>query len=218
MHLHLCFMISKFKKILITPYFGDFPEWMNKFEPPKGYDWLLDTDLESFKKRVKDKLGIEYPGTYGSGKVWDYRCALGLLYEEEIKGFDFWGTMDFDVVFGDVDNWFTDEILNGVDVWSNHDSYVCGFWSLYRNCKEVNELFKQCPIWMQYMDMPEPTGWVEGRYSIILEQSGLRYKYSMFQGDPYHPPFNLKKENGKLYQDGEEVAMLHFRRSKKFPL
>jgi hypothetical protein len=210
--------MANLKKILITPYFGTFPEWMDKFEVPKGYDWFLDTDLDAFKKRVKDKLGIDYPGTYGSGKVWDYRCALGLLYEEEIKGFDFWGTVDFDVVFGDVNKFFPDEELTKLDIWSNHDSYVCGFWSLYRNCKDVNELFMKYPFWEDKLSTPDCLGWVEQQYSKLLEQSGLRYKYSMFQGDPYHPPFNLKKEDGKLYQDGVEIAMLHFRRDKKWPL
>ena len=206
-------------KILITPYFGKLPEWMDKFEPPKGYTWLLDIDLEKFKHRVKEKLGIDYPGVYGSGKVWDYRCALGLLYEEEIKGYDFWATMDFDVVFGDVNKFFPDEELEKLDIWSNHDTYVCGFFSLYRNTPNVNRLFLDCRGWTDYLFRPEPNGWVEKEFSRTLELSGLRYKYSGdLQGNPYNPPFNLKKEDGKLFQDGVEIPMLHFRRSKKWPL
>jgi hypothetical protein len=216
-HLHICFM-EKLKKIMITPYFGQFPEWMAKYEPPIGYDWLLDTDLDKFKKRVKDKLGIDCPIVAGTGKVWDYRCALGLLYEEEIKGFDYWGFTDFDCVYGDVDKWFTDEQLSELDVWSNHHSYVCGCWSLLKNSDEVNRLFMRYDNWKEMMIYPEANGWVEQEYSRLLEQSRLKYKYSFFQGNPYNPPFNLKKEDGKLFQDGEEVAMFHFRRSKKFPL
>lgn len=206
------------KKILLTPYFGELPSWFDKFEPPVGYEWLLDTNLDSFKKRVKDKLGINYPGEYGTGKVWDYRCALGLLYEDEIKGFDFWGTMDFDMVFGDVNKWFNDETLNTLDIWSNHDTYVCGCWTLYRNNRTVNSVFMQDQYWKSYLVDAEPNGWVEGKYSRIVENSGLRYRYSFFQGDPYHPPFDLKKENGKLFQNNIEIPMLHFRRMKRFPL
>ena len=210
--------MSKLKRILICPYFGDLPEWWDKYEWPEGYDYILDTDLEGFKKRVRDKLGIDYPGVYGSGKVWDYRCALGLLYEEEIKGFDYWGTCDFDVVFGDVDKWFPDEELSQLDIWSNHDTYVCGCWSLYRNNPIVNRLFSWDEHWKDYMTLPTPNGWVEKSYSRLVEGSGLKYKYSFFQGDPYNPPFNLKKEDGKLFQDGVEIPMLHFRRSKIYPL
>lgn len=206
------------KKILITPFFGDMPEWMDKFEPPKGYEWLLDTDLEKFKARVKEKLGIEYPGVYGSGKVWDYRGALGLLYAEEIANYDFWATMDFDMVFGDVNKWFDDETLNGLDIWSNHPTYICGPWTLYRNTESVNKLFTNHAQWKEIMTSPEATGWIEEGYSRVVEQSGLRYKYSFFQGDPYHPPFNLIKVEGKLFQDDVEIPMLHFRRDKKWPL
>lgn len=223
--------MAPLKKILITPYFGKFPEWMDKFEPPKGYDWLLDTDLEAFKKRVRDKLGIEYPGVYGSGKVWDYRGALGFLYEEEIKGFDFWGTMDFDVVWGDVGKWVTDELLNELDLFSSHDKYICGFFNLYRNSKEMNELFKRYPDWKDKMIHAEPNGWVEEEYSRTLEASGLRYKYTFYQGWPWTKQPILKKEDGKLFQfinndegrvlgvDGwTEIAYFHFRYSKSWPL
>lgn len=196
------------------------PEWMAHFQPPVGYTWLLDTNLELFKKRVKDKLGFDYPGLPGTGKVWDYRCALGFLYEEEIEGYDFWATMDFDMVFGDVNKWFPDEKLKELDIWSNHNTYVCGCWSLYRNTPAVNNLFFKSHklIWEYNMITPECTGWVETEYSRLVERSGLRYKYSFHQGDPYNPPFNLKKIDGKLFQDDIEIPMLHFRRTKTWPL
>jgi hypothetical protein len=208
--------MAALKKIILTPFFGAFPEWMDKFQPPEGYNWLLDTDLVDFKNRVKMKLGFDFHCEWGGTKIWDYRSALGYLYEEEIKGYDYWATMDFDVVFGDVNKFFPDEEIEKWDVWSNHDSYVCGFWSIYRNCKEVNELFLSG---LEFLKHKEINGWVEGLYSRLLENSGLEYKYSGdLQGDPYHPPFNLKKEDGKLYQDGIEIPMLHFRRRKIYPL
>jgi hypothetical protein len=214
----------KTSKIFLTPYFGNFPEWMDKYTQhfneqlkPKGYDWLLDTDFDGFKKRVKDKLDIEYPGQIGTGKVWDYRGSLGLLYEEEAKGYDFWGHTDFDVVYGDVDKWVTDEFLSELDVHSNHIDYVNGCWTLYRNKPEVNELFLKAD-WKKYMTQPEANGWIEGPYSRELEKSGLRYKYTFWQGNPYTLTPNLKLVDGKLYQDGEEIMMFHFRRSKRWPL
>ena len=216
--------MANIKKIFITPFFGDFPEWMDKYKAhfeevlrPKGYDWLLDTDFEGFKKRVKDKLGIDYPGLPGTGKVWDYRGVLGFLYEEEIQEYDFWGHTDFDCVYGDVTKWVSDEFLLSLDVHSNHGTYVNGCWSLYRNTKEVNELFK-VPNWQEYLILPSANGWVEGAYSRALESSGLRYKYTFWQGNPYTTEPNLKFENGKLYQDGEEIMMFHFRRSKRWPI
>lgn len=206
------------KKIFIMPFFGKMPEWYDKFELPKGYDLLLDTDLEGFKKRVKEKLGIDYPGLPGTGKVWDYRCALGFLYQDEIKEYDFWGHTDFDVVFGDVDKWVSDEFLSQLDVHSNHDTYVCGCWSLYRNSDRVNKLFMQRMNWQEFLDKPNANGWVEDAFSRMLEYSGLRYKYTFWQGNPYTTEPRLEKRDGKLYQDGQEIMMFHFRRSKVWPL
>jgi LmbE family N-acetylglucosaminyl deacetylase len=210
---------SACKKVMITPYFGQLPEWFDKFQVPNGYDWLLDTNIESFKARVKNKLGIDYPGEIGTGKVWDYRPALGLLYEDEIKhyNFDFWGHCDLDMVFGDVNKWFDDETMSNLDIWSNHHEYICGPWTLYRNSERVNKLFMEYPEWKEKLLTPEPSGWVENEYSRLVERS-VRYKYSFFQGDPYHPPFNLTKVDGKLFQDGNEIAMLHFRHDKRYPL
>lgn len=209
------------KKIFIMPYFGDLPEWCDKFELPKGYDILLDQDLEGFKKRVKDKLGIDYPGLPGTGKVWDYRCALGYLYQEEIKGYDFWGHTDFDCVYGDVDKWVTDKFLSNLDVHSNHNTYVNGCWSLYRNTPEVNCLFLRGD-WYKNMTGAEATGWVEESFSRLLEQSGLRYEYTFWQGNPYTETPVLKKMEGGLYQiqgnSAVEIMMFHFRHTKKWPL
>ena len=212
------------RKIFITPYFGKFPEWMDKYKAhfeevlrPAGYDWLLDTDFEGFKKRVKEKLGVEYPGLPGTGKVWDYRSALGFLYEKEIEHYPWWGHVDYDMVYGDVNKFFPDEFYSKIDVHSNHISYVNGCWSLYRNTQNINRMFFNAD-WKRYMIEPESNGWIEGAFSRLLENSGFRYKYTFWQGNPYTTTPNLKLENGRLYQDNEEIMMFHFRRSKKWPL
>lgn len=198
---------------MITPYFGQLPEWMNNYQPPDGYRWLLDMDYEGFKQRVKEKLGINYTGYPSNGKVWDFRCALGVLYEQEIKGFDYWGHTDFDCVYGDTEKWVSDDFLSSLDVHSNHHSYVNGCWSLYKNDPEVNNLFREGP-WKENMDNYNVTGWVEQEYSRVLEASGLRYAYTFWQGWPYTADPKITKSGNNLYQDGEEIMMFHFRRSK----
>lgn len=210
-------MSSNISKLLIVPFFGPLPEWMDKYEKPEGYDLLLDTDLEGFKERVERVLDMECDVKPGEGKVWDFRPALGLLYAKEVKGYDFWGHTDLDCIYGDVDKWVTDEFLNGVDIHSNHNTYVCGCWTLYRNTERVNNLFKEYPHWREKM-RGGPNGWVEAEYSRTVEASGVPYQYTFWQGNPYTETPNLRKENGKLYQDGEEIAMFHFRRSKIWPL
>ncbi len=214
---------------MICPYFGPFPEWMDLFLAdfqetmcPKGYDMLLDTDLEGFKKRVTTKIGITFPGVWGSPKVWDYRCALGLLYEEELKDYDYWGHVDFDMVFGDPDKFVPDSLLQQLDVYSSHHEYVCGCFSLYRNVDAVNTLFQNVKNWKNNMIYPEANGWVEMDYSRALEQSGLSYMYTFNQGMPWTNKPILAKKDGKLFQQIDttwhEIMFFHFRHSKRWPL
>ena len=205
------------------------PPWMDKFIEnyeatlkPNGYDLLIDTDIERFRDRVRDRLLIEYPGTYGTGKVWDYRCALGILYREELEGFDYWGHCDLDVVFGDVAHFLPDSELSRVDVYSSHNEYVCGCFSLYKNVTAVNYLFMRHPDWREFLNKPEPNAWVEKEFSRILEKSGLSYAYDFLQGDPWDKAPRLKKDNNRLYQyihnNWQEIMFFHFRHSKRWPL
>lgn len=206
------------KKLMITCFFGDLPPWIEHYQPPKGYDFLLVTDLEDFNRRVKEKLEIDSPIQPGTGKPWDFRPALGILYEEELQGYDFWGHTDLDCVYGNVEKWVTEEFLADLDVHSNHNTYVCGCWSLFRNIPQVNNLFRQCD-WKRYMLDPKPNGWVEGEFSRSLEKSGLRYRYTFWQGNPWADVLRLEqREDGTLLQDGTEIMMFHFRRTKRWPL
>lgn len=228
--------MAPLRKLIITPYFGSFPEWMdlwladfNRTMRPQGYDLLLDTDLPSFKERVKKKLGVDCPIVRGSSKVWDYRGSLGVLYQEEIKDFDFYGCVDFDVVWGQINKWAGDEVLSELDVYSTHNAYVCGAFSLFRNSAEVNNLFRNFPLWQTKLEDPAPSGWIEQQYSRVLEISGLRYRYDISpQGNPFTDSPLLKKDNGRLFQyilkeDSDvldwgkawkEIGLFHFRRSK----
>ncbi len=224
--------MAPLKKLLICPYFGAFPEWMDlwiadfmRTMKPQGYSLLIDTDLPAFKERVKEKLGIDCPIVRGSAKAWDYRGSLGVLYSEEIKGFDFWGFCDFDVVWGNISKWASDEVLSGLDVYSTHNTYVCGAFSLFRNSPFVNDLFMNYPLWKSELESPVPSGWIETHYSKVLEISGLRYKYDLSpQGNPFTSNPVLIKDGNQLFQlpDGSdtyiELGLFHFRRSKRWPL
>lgn len=217
--------MSELKKIILTPFFGELPSWFDKFKQnfdetlgKQGYSWLMTQDLDDFNSRCERELGFKSPIVWGNPKLWDYRCCLGLLYDDLIKDFDYWATMDFDMVFGNVSKWFHDEEIAKYHLWSNHHSYVNGCFSLYYNSEKVNNLFKDFPKWKEVLLNPVATGWVENEYSRIIEHSLISYKYSFHQGWPYTITPNLRYENGHLYQDGEEICMFHFRRSKKYPI
>ena len=220
-------MISK---VLICPYFGELPSWyehwlanterMRNF----GYDFLFDTDEQDFRKRVWRKLGIECPPMNGTGRVWNFRPAFGMLYEDEIKEFDFWGHTDFDCVYGRVEDWVTANFLDGLDVHSNHDDYICGPWTLYRNTPVVNTMFQATGEWKERMEGDDWShGWAEKGFTQIVDnfhaEGLIRRQYTKWQTRS-QDDFStcVLHEDGRLTEGGTECMMLHFRRTKQYPV
>jgi len=216
------------KKLMIIPYFGQYPSFMSQwianmeYLKPMGYDYLLVSSLSKFEQRVRDKLGIEPCIIYGTGKPWDYRGALGVLFEEEIKGYDYWGHTDFDCVYGDVNKFMPDEELVKYDLWSNHYCYVCGPWTLYRNTEKVNNIFRECDDWKERLEEPMATGWVEQGYSEkvdeLHERKEINRLYTHFQSRDPNLWEDLTFNEGRLYDYGGEIMMFHFNRAKIYPL
>ena len=207
------------KKIFILPFFGDLPPWIDQWKENMkhlNYDYIIDQDLEGFKKRVKRVLGIECNIVSGTGKVWDYRPALGLLYAKEIEGYTHWGHTDFDCVYGDVDKYEPEEY----DIWSNHHNYIMGAWTIYKNDPVINNLFKLHPIWEQILSSKDITAWAETTYTEIVDRN-VNIVYTHHQSkDPNNfnnITYKLINKKGKLYDDGDEIMMCHFRHTKVYP-
>lgn len=145
--------------LLICPYFGNlptyqFPLWLESCRYNPTIDWLIITDDEtlynypqnvrvkysswnSFKSRVESffdfSIYLEKPY-----KICDFRPAFGVIFEEEIKGYDFWGHTDCsDTIYGDLRHFLTDDLLEKSD-----KVLLLGHFSLYRNTEEVNQRYK----------------------------------------------------------------------------
>ena len=218
------------RKLLICPWFGPLPEWMPKYMEnikalkEKGYDFLITHDLEDFNRRCEEKLGFKSPIIPGTGKLHDFRPALGLLYEEELKGYDFWGHTDFDCVYGRVDKFVTDELLKDLDIQSNHIDYICGPWTLYRNTPKINRLFQEYPHWKERMEDPHSSGWAEFQdgFTGVVDRNHnegkIRRLYTYWQGKDHNIIDNVHYEGDRLMDGDLEIMMFHFRRVKQWPI
>ncbi len=234
---------------MICPWFGQLPGWFDQYLAniellkPLGYDWLITTNLNRFRQRVGDLLGIKCPIVPGTGKVHDYRASFGVLFQDETKEYDYYGHTDFDCVYGRPDHFMNDAELCTLDIWSNHVNYICGPWTLYRNGTYVRSaypeyaeaydhdsriagLFMRHRSWQQILERPDATGWVEFQdgYTGIVDHADdageIIRKYTMYQtrnlDDFGSLEFDLR--TGSLYEGGAEVMMAHFRRTKAWPL
>lgn len=155
-----------YKIRLISCYFGklkpEFYLWMKSCGYNKTIDFLFVTDqkiasyicpenvkvltttLKDIKHRADKIFGfsVELGNAY---KLCDYKIAYGLIFEEELKQYDFWGYCDSDMVLGQIRKFVTDDILEKYD-----KILPLGHLSIYRNTDEINRRFMKCPDIMDY--------------------------------------------------------------------
>jgi hypothetical protein len=160
--------------IVLIPWFGQWPDWMRFFlascRANPTVDWVLIGDaseredfppnvrrlaisLEDYRALVSRKLGIRclWNEAY---KVCDLRPAYGVIHNDLISGYDYWGYGDLDVVYGDIRAIYTDEVLTH-DLVSPHAHVVAGHFTLYRNSSRMNEAFRRIFGWRRMLASAE---------------------------------------------------------------
>ena len=153
------------KIAVIIPYLGEFPNYLAYFLQTchynKNIDFLFfcdksfpgvtggtsnvyahDMTLAEFNEMAGLKLGrnVQAPNAY---KICDFRPMFGKIFADYLDGYEFWGFCDIDVIFGNTSEVLTAEVLENYDVISAHSQYLSGPFSLFRNTKEVNELYSK---------------------------------------------------------------------------
>ena len=140
------------------PYPWYFPYFIHscKFNPTIDFVIITDNDnsiqnkpqnvkiihktLDEIKATASEKLGfavnIDYPY-----KLCDFKPAYGFLFPEIINGYEFWGQSDLDIIYGNIREFITDEMLNTYDFMSIRHDYTTGCFALYRNNEKMNTFF-----------------------------------------------------------------------------
>lgn len=146
----------KNKVCIIVCYFGKLPEyfklWYKSASLNSEFDFLILTDqsnvkeasnirvekisIQEFSKYCSDKLklNIDLSKPY---KVCDLRPAYGIIFEKYLQDYDFWGHCDLDQIWGRLNKFINDEILDNFDKIN-----CCGHLTLYRNNLFINNLYK----------------------------------------------------------------------------
>lgn len=218
------------RKLLIRPWFGPLPEWIDQYREhvatlaKYGFDFLIINDPEDFKARCREKLGIDAAVAPGSRKAGDFCPALGLLFEDELQGYDFWGHADLDVIFGRLDRFVSDEFLSDCDIFGNDPNAICGPFSLYRNNEKTRRLFREHPDWKACFEDERMWGFDEIPFSKTVRSSGLRFKSAFWQShdtQPGHavPQLSLLADGTLIdHVTNRETMMFHFHKFRKWPL
>ena len=149
-------MLDKTKICIVGVYFGKFPKyfnlWLRSCAENPDVNFLIVTDnklsklpqniscvnmrLEEFKELADEKLGFETSLTTPY-KCCDFKAVYGIILGDFLKDYEFWGHCDFDMIFGNIRTFITEEILEKYD-----KILYMGHLSLYRNTEECNNRYK----------------------------------------------------------------------------
>lgn len=244
------------KIILINIYFGSlpttFPLWLKSIEKNPQINFLLITDdktqyeypsnikviydtfehiKEMFKKNFNFNITLDSPY-----KLCEYKPFYNLILNEEIKKFDFWGYCDLDLIFGNIEKFITDDVLENYD-----KIYDKGHLTLFRNNKLVNDaiksslIFTDCYNYIEALTTKYICHFDEGYgVSKIFEHLDLKqyknvdcadinqkkyYFQNLFRDDLIKKRGVYKWENGNLYfidkdNNRTELIYAHFQKRK----
>lgn len=79
----------------------------------------------------------------------EFKPAMGHIFQDFIIGYSHWGYSDFDIVFGDLPRWITDEELDEWDIvtysYGDQDRvYLRGQFTFHKNMEPVNNIWRKC--------------------------------------------------------------------------
>jgi hypothetical protein len=162
---------------VIVTYFGSAPPWLAAFfrscETNGDVQWLLyadfapafptpanvtirRTDLRDFNARASDAVGAAIAIDHASlRKVCDFKPVYGLMFADDLRGFDWWAYSDLDVVWGDVRRFVTDDLLHTCIVVSPRQRKLGGHGTFLRNTDAVNRTFELIPDVVEQLRNPK---------------------------------------------------------------
>lgn len=143
--------------MFIIPYFGQLPNyfnlWLSTAKKNTSFDFMIITDqtidgnsenitimkssFENLQKKFRSVLGDEIV-LNSPYKLNDYRPTFGLVFQDEIKEYDYWGFLDVDTILGDLKSFYTDSYIS-----QSSRIGTRGHLQLFKNDKLVNSRFME---------------------------------------------------------------------------
>lgn len=195
---------------IISVYFGKFNNyfdlWLRTCAYNQKIDFLIVTDadydknlpanVKILRKNIDDVREMASKATgvhvalYRPYKCCDLKPFYGLIFQQFIKDYEYWGECDMDLMWGDLYSFLTKNNYKSYDKFS-----PLGHLSLYRNTPENNERYKLAGVikggW-QYVLKSE-------KNEVFDEQNGIGRIYI---------ENNLPFFNKQLFAD---ITPLHYR-------
>jgi hypothetical protein len=227
------------KKLMLRTWAGPLPAWTPQFlhhvERLKPFGWHFkilhypdEESLLSFRLAASRQLGgIHVNPRPGSRKICEFDPALAWIFPEVVAGYHFWGHFNLDCVYGRLEKWLPDEMLERLEIFGNDPGAICGPLTVYRNISAINRLFTSVDEWADIFSSDEFHGFDEGRFSEEVHKAArfhdLRFVSANWHSHdkmPCHVPPSLQIDaEGRLIECGRhEIMMFHFNETRRWPI
>ncbi len=179
---------SNNKIVLITPYFGKFPQWFDLYlyscSRQKNIDFVYFTDCELPQKvyqntifipttfqeycdKVSKSLEIDFHPNE-SYKLCDVKPFYGIIHNDLINRYDFWGFADIDLIFGDLSIIINEQKLTDYDFITTHTNRVAGHLALVRSKSSFTTSCLNIPDWKNKLQCQEHISVDEDDWALLL--------------------------------------------------
>lgn len=143
----------------VIPYLGTLPKYTSLFfhsvSSNRDIDVLLLVDQQpridvpsnvyihvtsrsSILDRIRISTGLEIRDITGH-KLCDFRPFYALMFEKELRGYNWWGHCDVDLMFGDLSRWMKNYLNSQYDILTAHNSGTIGHFTIYKNDPAVSK-------------------------------------------------------------------------------
>jgi len=114
---------------------------------------IINKELNELMEAASQKLGFSVTINHPY-KLNDFKPAYGFIFPELIAGYDFWGHSDLDIIYGNIRNFLTNDLLGTYDFISLRHDYTTGCFCLYRNNETLNTYFKRSKDYRMILSNP----------------------------------------------------------------
>lgn len=143
--------------ILFLIYFGKLPNyfhvWLNAVKHNSSIHFCIISDcveqkadfpdnvevihlsFDAFTKIVQSKFDFKV-SINNLGRISQFRPALAYIFPELVKGYEYWGYIECDLIPGDIRTFLTDELLEKYDKF-----FKLGHFQIFKNNEKNKNLF-----------------------------------------------------------------------------
>jgi len=243
--------LMTFKKtLLIIPYFGKLPKYLSLYfkgcesnnwldiliitndippkNKPKNVAFKQQSLLEISKQisKVHDLENYILPNGY---KLCDWRPSYGLIFQDEIKNYDYWAYGDLDVIYGEMYSYVKNKYIQEIDFISFRNEYLSGSLTIIKNNFYNNNLFLNIENYYQEIRKPsyQALDEIKNRWDVMrcISNANLSFSEVVYQS---HLKENVKVSfenvicenilsnqyvrfvDSKLFFYKNEIAYFHF--------